>query len=279
MSNKLVKNQPQKEKREIKNIIILVVCIAFLIAAIVGCVYLFTMESDRKDEESSTTKSMFEENPTGEPAKYGDTVIPEEVCQYLDPVEGEIVASIYIRDYGVVKVKFFETLAPKAVENFIVHAQEGYYDGVSFHRIIPDFMIQGGDPQGTGAGGQSIWGSAFEDEFTGHLMPVRGALCMANSGVNTNGSQFFIVQTNDTSYVDYYRDTLLNGDLPLDEDVFEYYSKNGGCPWLYGKHTVFGQVYEGIEIVDAIVEAVGTSNGTPKSEIIIETVVVSSYKK
>ena len=116
MSNKLVKNQPQKEKRVIKNIIIRVVCIAFLIAAIVGCVYLFTMESDRKDEESSTTKSMFEENPTGEPAKYGDTVIPEEVCQYLDPVEGEIVASIYIRDYGVVKVKFFETLAPKAVE-------------------------------------------------------------------------------------------------------------------------------------------------------------------
>ena len=110
--------------------------------------------------------------------------------QFKEPKKGDTVAEIAIEGYGSIFVKFFKDEAPKAVENFVTHAEEGYYDGLTFHRIIENFMIQGGDPTGTGAGGESIWGEAFEDEFSEDLQPFRGALAMANSGPNTNGSQF-----------------------------------------------------------------------------------------
>jgi len=118
---------------------------------------------------------------------------------------------------GTIAIEFFDDDAPKTVENFRKLASDGFYDGVIFHRVIPDFMIQGGDPQGTGSGGP---GYTFEDEFNQHKV-VRGALAMANAGPNTNGSQFFIVTID-------------------------------AAPWLDGKHTVFGQVTAGIDAVDAI---------------------------
>lgn len=95
---------------------------------------------------------------------------------------------------GTIKIKLFPEQAPKTVENFLGHAKSGYYNGIIFHRVIQDFMIQGGDPTGTGMGGESIWGDSFEDEFSNELFNLRGALSMANAGPNTNGSQFFIVQ-------------------------------------------------------------------------------------
>ena len=97
-------------------------------------------------------------------------------------------------NYGEMKFQLFPKQAPKAVENFVGLAKKGFYDGIVFHRVIKDFMIQGGDPTGTGMGGQSIWEKPFEDEFSNHLFNLRGALSMANAGPNTNGSQFFIVQ-------------------------------------------------------------------------------------
>ncbi len=110
------------------------------------------------------------------------------------PEEGEKVAIMHT-NMGDISIRFFPEAAPKAVENFLTHAQEGYYNGLIFHRVIEDFMIQGGDPEGTGRGGENIWGtSGFEDEFSTKLMNLRGSLAMANSGVNTNGSQFFINQ-------------------------------------------------------------------------------------
>ena len=126
---------------------------------------------------------------------------------------------------GTIELELFDEDAPKTVENFKKLARENFYDGVIFHRIIPDFMIQGGDPQGTGTGGP---GYTFEDEINQHKV-VRGALAMANAGPNTNGSQFFIVTT-------------------------------GAAPWLDGKHTVFGEVTGGMEAVDAI-EALPTGAG------------------
>ena len=111
------------------------------------------------------------------------------------PADGEITATINTT-LGAIRVKLFPEEAPKAVENFITHAKNGYYDGIIFHRVIKDFMIQGGDPNGTGMGGESIWGRPFEDEFTPKLHNLRGALSMANAGPCTNGSQFFIVQAN-----------------------------------------------------------------------------------
>ncbi|WP_081848477.1 peptidylprolyl isomerase [Clostridium sp. KNHs205] len=118
--------------------------------------------------------------------------------QLAEPKKGETVAELVIEGFGSIHVKFFNEEAPKSVENFITHAKDGYYDGLTFHRVMDNFMIQGGDPTGTGMAGESIWGENFEDEFSDNLQPYRGALCMANSGANTNGSQFFIVQAKDT---------------------------------------------------------------------------------
>ena len=126
---------------------------------------------------------------------------------------------------GTIAIEFFDDDAPKTVENFRKLASDGFYDGIIFHRVIPDFMIQGGDPDGTGSGGP---GYTFEDEFNQHKV-VRGALAMANAGPNTNGSQFFIVTID-------------------------------SAPWLDGKHTVFGQVTAGMDAVDAI-EATPTGRG------------------
>jgi cyclophilin family peptidyl-prolyl cis-trans isomerase len=126
---------------------------------------------------------------------------------------------------GTIGLELFDDDAPKTVENFRKLASDGFYDGIIFHRVIPDFMIQGGDPDGTGSGGP---GYTFEDEFNQNKV-VRGALAMANAGPNTNGSQFFIVTI-------------------------------GSAPWLDGKHTVFGQVTAGMDAVDAI-EATPTGRG------------------
>ena len=145
-----------------------------------------------------------------------------------------------LTNHGSIELELFDDAAPKTVQNFVKLAQDGFYDGVIFHRVIQDFMIQGGDPTGTGSGGP---GYQFEDEFNDHKVE-RGALAMANAGPNTNGSQFFIVTT-------------------------------GAAPWLDGKHTVFGQVTSGMDVVDAI-EGVDTGPGDkPREDVRIESVTVS----
>ena len=145
-----------------------------------------------------------------------------------------------LTNHGSIELELFDDAAPKTVQNFLKLAKDGFYDGVIFHRVIPDFMIQGGDPTGTGSGGP---GYQFEDEFNDHKV-VRGALAMANAGPNTNGSQFFIVTT-------------------------------GAAPWLDGKHTVFGQVTSGMDVVDTI-EGVDTGPGDkPRDDVRIESITVS----
>jgi peptidyl-prolyl cis-trans isomerase B (cyclophilin B) len=141
---------------------------------------------------------------------------------------------------GPISVELYEEHAPKTVANFMQLARDGFYDGVIFHRVIPDFMIQGGDPTGTGMGGP---GYQFEDEPNDHEVD-RGALAMANSGPNTNGSQFFIVTAD-------------------------------ACPWLNGKHTVFGRVTSGMNVVDAISHADRDSRDRPREEIAIESVEIT----
>ncbi|MFL5909210.1 MAG: peptidylprolyl isomerase [Gaiellaceae bacterium] len=138
---------------------------------------------------------------------------------------------------GAIAVELFDEDAPKTVENFVSLARKGFYDGVVFHRVIPDFMIQGGDPTGTGSGGP---GYTFEDELNDH--PVeRGALAMANAGPNTNGSQFFIVTAE-------------------------------SCPWLNGKHTVFGRVTGGMDVVNAISALDTDARDRPRQDVVIERV-------
>ena len=140
-------------------------------------------------------------------------------------------------NHGEIEFELFDDDAPQTVENFTKLARDGFYDGVIFHRVIPDFMIQGGDPTGTGRGGP---GYQFDDEFNQHKV-VRGAFAMANAGPNTNGSQFFIVTADET-------------------------------PWLDGKHTVFGRVTNGMDVVDKISNVQTDASDKPREDVTIERV-------
>lgn len=204
----------------------------------------------------------------------------KELDQFAKPEKGETIAEIVVRDYGSIYVKFFEEEAPKAVENFIALAKEGYYDGLSFHRIIEDSMIQSGDPTGSGSGGESIWGEAFKDEFTSKLQPYRGALCMANAGPNANGSQFLFVQSKQTYNEEVLKQIELQYQIKFNDKARKLYNEVGGTPWLYRLNTVFGQIYDGYDVLDAIakVEKTDAEKGIPAVNIIIDRIIISKHK-
>ena len=175
---------------------------------------------------------------------------------------------------GVFVAEMFEDKAPLTTKNFIELTEKGFYNGTIFHRVIEDFMIQGGDPKGTGTGGESIWGKPFADEFSSELHNFRGALSMANAGPNTNGSQFFIVQADSVSddLVDQL-ETASEKLFPL-EAVREY-ENNGGTPWLDYHHTVFGQVFEGMDVVDDIANVkVDFFQNKPLEDVKIQTIEI-----
>lgn len=149
--------------------------------------------------------------------------------------ETTTLCAVFETNQGQIKFRLFPDSAPKAVENFRGLIEKGYYDGVVFHRVIEDFMVQGGDPTGTGRGGESIWGKPFEDEFDASLsFDRKGMLAMANAGPHTNGSQFFITTAQ--------------------------------TPWLDGRHTIFGEVIEGYETVEKIEKTETGSADRPVSE-------------
>lgn len=175
---------------------------------------------------------------------------------------------------GDIRVKMLPEAAPKAVENFVTHAKNGYYDGIIFHRVIRDFMIQGGDPTGTGMGGESIWGKNFKDEFSDNARNFRGALSMANAGPGTNGSQFFIVQAGPETMDERMFPMLKRQGKSFSEDAVAAYMENGGTPWLDGAHTVFGQVIEGMDIVDKIAAVKVDRNSRPYDEVSITGMAV-----
>ncbi|MCJ1980024.1 peptidylprolyl isomerase [Lactococcus carnosus] len=182
------------------------------------------------------------------------------------------VATIHT-NLGDLTVKLFDDVAPKTVKNFVELAETGYYDGVIFHRIIRDFMIQGGDPTGTGMGGASIYGEKFEDEFSDKAFNIRGALSMANAGPNTNGSQFFIVENQNLPYD---KSALVKGGWP--EEIAELYLE-GGTPHLDGRHTVFGQLVDAasFETLDRIAKAPTGAQDKPKDAI--EMISIELEKK
>ncbi|WP_246945771.1 peptidylprolyl isomerase [Bacillus pinisoli] len=176
-----------------------------------------------------------------------------------------------VTSMGTITIELYPDIAPKAVENFMTHSKNGYYDGLTFHRVMNEFMIQGGDPLGTGTGGESIYGESFEDEFSDKVMHLRGALSMANSGPNSNGSQFFIVQKTGIE-----AELLAQmKDAKFPEDLSKAYEENGGTPWLDNRHTVFGQVIEGLDVVDAIAAVeVDAQSSKPLETVTIESINV-----
>ena len=230
-----------------------ITCLLFLsfLILLTGC--------EKKEEgQNQTEKGEFtvENYPQGRMPENGDEIV------------------ILKTNMGDIKIMFFPEYAPKAVENFIALSRDGYYNGITFHRVINDFMIQGGDPTGTGSGGESTWGKSFEDEFSDMLYNFKGALSMANRGANTNGSQFFIVQKGPLSSSEA---SSLKSD-GVSEDVISVYQEKGGTPWLDGKHTVFGQVFEGLDVVDEIAAVATGTNNKPLKDVVIESAEVTTYQ-
>lgn len=188
------------------------------------------------------------------------------------PSKGDMIA-IMKTNKGTIKFKLFPNECPKTVENFTTHAKNGYYEGIIFHRVINNFMIQGGDPTGTGCGGESIWGKSFEDEFDLSARNYYGALSMANSGPNTNGSQFFIVQAstvpeNLLSQMEQLKD---NG---FPQEVIDTYKEKGGTPWLDFHHTVFGMITDGTDVLEDIAATKTGMNDKPVYDVVIDTIEI-----
>ena len=181
----------------------------------------------------------------------------------------EDLTAIMHTNMGDIKIKLFPNEVPKTVKNFVELSKSGYYNGIIFHRVIKDFMIQGGDPTGTGMGGSSIYGEKFQDEFNENLHNIRGALSMANAGPNTNGSQFFIVQAN--TIPDGMTDQMKRlVDRGFPEESIADYEALGGTPWLDFKHSVFGFVYEGMDVVDDIANVRTMAGDKPMHDVVIE---------
>lgn len=246
----------------------------FLLVLLAACGQGEQKGQETETNESSNTQSVdnvldhttddeSEVDPNEATNKEATTMYP----QLSNEVAANEALVVMNTTMGPIKIKLFKEQAPKTVENFLTHAENGYYNGIIFHRVIKDFMIQGGDPTGTGMGGESIYGDSFEDEFTMDLFNLRGALSMANAGPNTNGSQFFIVQASNPPAK---AAQLTQGGWP--EEIAKAYEENGGTPHLDQKHTVFGQVIEGMDIVDKIATAKTDRSDKPAEEISIESI-------
>lgn len=184
------------------------------------------------------------------------------------------VKAVIKTNRGDMEFVLFPQVAPKAVENFVTHSKNGYYNWQIFHRVIQDFMIQGGDPTGTGMGGESVFGKNFEDEFSLDARNYYGALSMANAGPNTNGSQFFIVQAKSVpeNLLSQMEQLTENG---FPQEVIENYKTVGGTPWLDFHHTVFGQLINGADVLDSIAAVKCGANDKPLDDVIINEIVVT----
>lgn len=195
------------------------------------------------------------------------TVGKDETKATIKTTEGDII------------VKLFDKQAPLAVENFVKHAKDGYYDGTTVHRVVKDFMIQAGDPDGTGQGGHSIWykkdknidsGNGFKNEISDQLYNIRGALSMANAGPDTNGSQFFINQNKDDQTKDIKA-------VKYPQKIYDAYKK-GGYPSLDGNYTVFGQVIDGMDTVDKIANVKVEENDNQEKSKPIDKIEIKSIE-
>lgn len=213
---------------------------------------------ETKESTAKTTESSVDLNKLALP-QLNDQVTDNEYLVEMITTKGSI------------KIKLFPEQAPKAVENFVTHAKEGYYKDTSFHRVVKDFMIQGGDPKGDGTGGESIWKKGFKTEDSNQLYNIRGALSMARAASrSSNGSQFFIVTNNKD----------VSDGLPIQyypEKIIERY-KNGGAPQLDGEYTVFGQVTEGMDVVDQIAAGEVKDNGSGEESTPTDPVKVTEIK-
>ena len=277
----------------------------------IGTNYIIVNDNTRPIDANNSQVTSFIENGTtyvpirciaesfGYVVNYSDNTIyvsnkdtqNSTLPQFSEMKQGETIATMHT-SMGDIVFRFFPQYAPKAVENFLTHAKNGYYNNVEFHRVINNFMIQAGDPTATGAGGESIWGKEFENEVNLNLRSFRGALCMANAGPDTNGSQFYIVQNPDIGdEMKSQLEELSKSDETFSESngtkisfskafpskVVKEYEENGGYPSLDMNYTVFGQVYEGMDVVDKIAAVDTDQSDKPKTDVKIESIEVGTY--
>ncbi len=273
-------------------------------------------ETDTKTTEEtskSTEDTTKDAESSAEPEKQKltteelDAALPiindlAQLPQLTEVKEGETIAVIKT-SMGDITIRFFDQYAPKSVENFLTLAKDGYYNGTVFHRVINDFVVQGGDPTATGGGGESIYGAGgLEDEISPYLKHFSGAVAMANAGPNTNGSQFYIVEndqlsSDDISYLQHFKENpneIANVDAATNTEienqryvsptVAEQYLNMGGLPSLDYRYTVFGQVISGMDVVHAIGEVETYAQGEgqtdkPKTDVIVNSIEVTQYKK
>ena len=200
----------------------------------------------------------------------------QEVVNFTAPEEGEDILVLNIKDKGEIKIKLFPKEAKEGVENIKGLCDKNYYDGVIFHRIIKDFMIQGGDPTGTGMGGESIFGDKFDGGASDKLINCAGAVVYANSGSTaTNGSQFYIVTG--TKYDDAAMQQLTASGYTFSDEAKKIYAEDGGAPWLDGGYTVFGQVFDGLDVVFDVQNVETDASDKPLEDVVIESMKVEKY--
>lgn len=255
-----------------------------LLALAAGCNDGSTTAQNASKASSDTTSvsaSADGEKPAyTEPGSNGSRTDDPLGFQLEMPEVGEEIV-VFHTNMGDIRARLFPEDAPIAVTNFKALVNEGYYDGLTFHRVIEDFMIQGGDPEGTGMGGESIWGEGFEYEFNDNLLHFTGALSMAHSAQpDSNGSQFFIVQGADVTAEQLEASGYAQ---VMSQDSIEMYEEHGGAYWLDGQvnsdgHTVFGQVFDGMDIVDAIAGVETDSSDKPVEDVIMESVELVTYE-
>jgi len=287
--------------KRIISLMLVVLLMAVIPAALSACA---------SEKASSAEKVIGHADSTVEADKLTQSKNSEKLGYQLDkPQNGEEIAVITMKTGEVIKIRFFPDQAPKAVYNFKYHALNGYYDGLTFHRVMKNFMIQGGSPNGTGTDGESVWKTDFEDEFAENLVNIDGSLSMANRGPATNGSQFFINCTNTpviSSTWEYYQTAFERFEeaYEANKEAFDanpsaktldmnkvtdaykaIYEEHGGNMHLDGAystngtgHTVFGQVFEGMDNVYALSEAATDGNDKPVEDMVIDKVEILEYQ-
>ncbi len=258
----------------LKKVLAGIICMLMAAGTLASCGDKGTTTSGTKTEETSQSDASETSEAATTKAAEAENV---DIANFTPPEKGDTIITMKIKDYGTVKFRLFPEYADKGVENFVELAKKGYYDGLKFHRVIKDFMIQGGDPLGTGTGGESVWGGKFDGGTDPHLIHVAGALAYANSGgTNTDGSQIYVV-TGTVPTDDDFEYYSQNG-LALSDNAKEQYKKVGGAPWLDGSYTVFGQVIDGLDVIFKVQNvAVEQSASRPYQDVIMESVTVDTY--
>jgi len=258
-----------------RRIIAGVFCMALVFSSLTSCGKNIKENGGSASDTSGTSSSA--EIGTTEAATEPVTAENVDIANFTAPQKGDTIITMNIKDYGEVKFRLFPEYADKGVENFVELAKKGYYNGLKFHRVIKDFMIQGGDPEGTGMGGESVWGGKFDGGSDPHLIHCAGALAYANSGgTATDGSQFYVVTG--TVPTDKNFEDFAAAGYAFSDNAKAIYKKVGGAPWLDGNYTVFGQVIDGLDVIFKVQNvAVDAQSSMPYRDVIVESVTVGEY--